>query len=283
MARRRAPFTRPITTFVLLLAGCASYQPHPLASSAVVDAFQARSIDAPGLQRVLKEFVPDAGKPHWDLTALTGVAFYYHSDLDVARARWRVAEAAVVTAGARPNPTLNLSEEFNSDAPQGTPAWSPDINFSIPIETVGKRGHRIAQAQQLAEAARLNLLDIAWTVRSRVRSSLLNLYPTEPLLAQQQALEAERVRLMERRLQLGFAATPDLTLARIALQQATLAHDEARNSSPSAPHREDIHLPCSTPRRHGQVHPHANSCWPGNRQTQLRAGTVAGDVARMAG
>jgi cobalt-zinc-cadmium efflux system outer membrane protein len=209
-----------------MLSGCATYQARPIAPESVFQSFEARTLDNPRLRASLQPAA--TAPPSWDLSSLTGVAFYFHPDLDVARAKWRVAESAIITAGARPNPSLGLSEEFNADAPKGTPAWSPATNLRIPIETAGKRGHRIAQARHMAEAAQLNLIDVAWQVRSRVRSSLLNLYPTEPLLAQQQVLEAERVRMMERRVQVGFAATPDLTQARIAMQQAALARDEAR-------------------------------------------------------
>lgn len=222
-----------LLVFVLVSGsvGCARFQPRPLEPTQTAQAYTARSLDDSNLRRLLQDSLAGEAtrSQHtpWDLFALTAAAFYYHPDMDVARAKWRVAEAAVVTAGARPNPGLNLSEEFNADVSRGKRAWSPGINFSIPIETGGKRGHRIAQTQQLVEAARLHLIDVAWQVRSRVRSSLLNIYPTEPLLARQQALEAERVGLMERRVQVGFSATADLTQARIALQQTTLANDEA--------------------------------------------------------
>ena len=212
------------------LAGCASYQDRPLVPADTAAAFDSRTLHDAGLQQLLSATLPatTAQSPRYDLRKLTAVAYYYHPDLDLARARWQLAQAAAMTAGARPNPGLNLSAEFNADAPDDTSRWARGVSLSIPIETAGKRGHRIEQAQHLAEVARLNLLDTAWQVRSRVRQSLLNTSPSEQLLTAQQALEAERVRLMERRLQLGFAATPDLTQARIALQQATLASQEAR-------------------------------------------------------
>ena len=211
------------------LTGCASYQARPLVPADTAAAFESRTLHDAGLQQLLSAALPamTAQSPRYDLRKLTAVAYYYHPDLDLARARWQVAQAAAITAGARPNPGLNLSAEFNADAPDDTSRWARGVSLSIPIETAGKRGHRIEQARHLAEVARLNLLDTAWLVRSRVRQSLLNTYPSEQLTAAQQSLESERVRLMERRLQLGFAAAPDLTEARIALQQATLARQEA--------------------------------------------------------
>lgn len=212
-----------------LLAGCATYHPAPLDPDKNAAAFEARSLDDPGLQQFLREqsSSPIASPRDWDVHRLSLVALYYHPDLEVARAKWKMAQAAAITAGARPNPGVSASIEYNADAADGTRAWSPGVGLSIPIETAGKRRDRIAQALQQAEAARLNLAEAAWQVRSRVRSALLGVIPTEPLLRQQQALEAERLRLMRRRVELGFAAQPDLSSAQIALQQVMLAADEA--------------------------------------------------------
>lgn len=210
------------------LAGCASYQAKPLVPADTATVFDSRTLRDAGLEQLLSAALPATSdpSPRYDLRRLTAMAYYYHPDLDLARARWQLAQAAAITAGARPNPGLNLSAEFNADAPDDTSRWARGVSLSIPIETAGKRGYRIEQARHQVEVARLNLLDTAWQVRSRVRESLLNTYPSEQLVAAQQSLESERVRLMERRLQLGFAAAPDLTEARIALQRATLARQD---------------------------------------------------------
>ncbi|ODT89988.1 MAG: transporter, partial [Rhodanobacter sp. SCN 67-45] len=145
------------------------------------------------------------------------------------------ARAAAITAGARPNPTISGSAEYNTDAAPGASPWARGLGLSVPIETAGKRRQRIAQAVALTDAARFELVDMAWQVRGRVRAELLGIASTEALLRRQQALEAERVRLMQRRIELGFAAQPDLTSARIALQQITVAVDEAHKQQ--AEHR----------------------------------------------
>ena len=214
---------------MLGLTGCATYQARPIDPAVSISAFEHRSLADPKLRQFLlaNNVAEQSRPPTWNLSALSDVALYYHPDLDVARAKWQTARAAAITAGARPNPGINTSIEYNADAPEGITPWSPGISLSIPIQTAGKRHKRIAQAVQVAEAARLDLVDAAWQVRGRVRSGLLGAIPTEPLLRRVQALQVERVRLMQRRVELGFAAQPDLTLSRIALQQATLAADEA--------------------------------------------------------
>jgi outer membrane protein TolC len=103
----------------------------------------------------------------WDLQTLSLASLYFNPALDLARARLAAAAAAVVTAGARPNPTFSVSP--------GVPyPYLLTLDFAIPIETAGKRGYRIQAARALDEAARLDLADTAWTVRSGVRLALLN-------------------------------------------------------------------------------------------------------------
>jgi outer membrane protein TolC len=98
------------------------------------------------------------------LESLTLAAFYLSSELDVARAQWGTAQAALRTAGQRPNPTLSVSPQY--DATTVTPSpWVGAFNLEIPIETAGKRGHRMAQAQHLSDAAELHIAATAWQVR----------------------------------------------------------------------------------------------------------------------
>lgn len=161
-------------------------------------------------------------------------AFYFHPELDVARAQWAVTEAGRVTAGERPNPTAAVAPGRNTTT--ATP--SPRIvtaALDLTLETAGKRGYRIAQAVQLAEAARLNIASVAWQVRSRVRSGLLDLYgarESEALLRQQQTIHAENLRILEFQYQEGAISAFELTQARLASDSARLAlHDAERRSA----------------------------------------------------
>jgi outer membrane protein TolC len=116
---------------------------------------------------------------------------------------------------------------YNSTTPvkEITP-WIPEIVLDIPIETAGKRGHRISQARHLSEAARLNILSVAWEVRRGMRQAFLDLYAaqeTESLLAKQQAIQMEMVRILELQLAAGEVSPYDITQARIALDNSRLA------------------------------------------------------------
>jgi outer membrane protein TolC len=160
-----------------LLAGCAAWTPRPIEPAKVAAGFRARRLDDPGLRAYLAANLPGAAtraSGTLDLAALTLVAFYFHPDLDVARARVEVAEGGIVTAGGRPNPVVFLGPEYNADSlvTAGTSPWLANVAIAIPIETAGKRGYRIERAEHLTEAARLELADVVWRVRSQVRATL---------------------------------------------------------------------------------------------------------------
>ena len=81
-----------------LLAGCATYHALPIDPTEHAREFSERSLNGAGVaafarQNDAKEWPPK----EWDLDALTLAAFYYHPDLDTARARYAIARAGIVT------------------------------------------------------------------------------------------------------------------------------------------------------------------------------------------
>jgi outer membrane protein TolC len=162
---------------------------------------------------------------------LTLVALFYHPDLDVARAQWAAAEAARITAGERPNPTLSVLMGYDSTSPVSEVSpWIPEAALEIPIETAGKRGYRIAQARHLSDAARLAILSTAWDVRSRLRQAYYDYFAAREsatLLAAQMDIQTENVRILEAQLAIGEAAPADVTQARLALGSSRLAASDA--------------------------------------------------------
>lgn len=211
-----------ILCIITLTVGCASFDPKPLTPSLTASAFETRMLDNPYLKQYLEESLHYKLEPWppkaWDFLTLATVAFYYHPDLDVARAQWEVAKAGVITAGARPNPKIALVPyEANT--------------LAVPIETAGKRGYRITQAQYLSEASRQNLVTVAWQVRNRLRTSLLSLYwtmKTKDILSKQLEAQEGMSRLLEQRLAVGEASRFDLTQAHIARDNTRLSLQEAQ-------------------------------------------------------
>ena len=210
----------------IVLAGCARFEPRPLAPGQTAADLEQRSLANPALRSFLEKNLgrglPVWPPTQWDGQMLTLVAFYFHPSLDVARAQWSVAQAGLRTAAGRPNPVLAAGPGFSQN-PIGTSPWEPFVSLEVPLETAGKRRYRIAQAGQLSEAARLNIADIAWRVVSNLRLGLLDYAAARQragLLQQQVRLQEQIVGLLEQRFRLGAVARTDLTLSRLALTRA---------------------------------------------------------------
>jgi outer membrane protein TolC len=208
-----------------LLTGCATYHSQPISSEKTADAFDARSLGNADLKTFLETNHVAVGI--WNLNALTLVAFYYQPALAEARAQFATMRAAEITAGERPNPTVGFSPTYDTTT---TPPWILGLTWDIPIETAGKRGKRIAQAEHLSEAAKWNFISTAWQVRSHVRAALLNLYvarKNESLLARQESAQSNVVRLLEGQLAVGAISDFEVTQARVALETTQLSRQDA--------------------------------------------------------
>jgi len=228
-ATRRIPSHHLIALALASLApGCVHYQAKPISAAGTRDAFEARTLDAPGLAAYVREQSGAAAWPpaSWDLPSLTAAAFYYSPDLDAARARWGVARAGEVTAGARPNPDASLLLGYNADAAPGVTPWIPEAVLDIPIETAGKRGIRISEARQLSESARLDVLSAAWEVRARLREAFVDLSAAgrmRDLLAEKIEIQEESVRVLQARLDAGDISPNEMANARVDLDSTRLA------------------------------------------------------------
>ncbi|MGH9592604.1 MAG: TolC family protein, partial [Bryobacteraceae bacterium] len=220
------------SAILLLFAGCATYHPQPISPEKTAAAFDARSL-ADGPLRAFFETNhvavpgPDGS---WNLKQLTLVAFYYQPALAEARAQLLAAQAAKITAGQRPNPTVSVTPGYDTQIPGNYSPWLVPLTFDVPIETAGKRGKRIAEAEHLAEAARWNLVGTVWQVRSRIRTDLLNLYSareTAALLARQEMAQSNVVRLLAGQFTAGAVSSYEVAQARAALASTQLAQQDA--------------------------------------------------------
>jgi outer membrane protein TolC len=163
--------------------------------------------------------------------------------LDVTRARVAEAEAAVVTAGARPNPTLSMTPGIPSPYLLG-------LDFTVPIETAGKRGIRVEEAENLLEGARFSFAETTWKTYVAVRTALVNhliaLRQLDLSRVEQQLL-SRRVELLETRLRVGEIPRPEVDSVRIALSntQLVLRAVEGRVSETKAALAAAIGVPLS--------------------------------------
>lgn len=202
------------------------YRSVPLSASQTAASLKSRSLAGPGLRVFIAKLHsapliwPIA---EWGLADLTLAAFYYNPALAIARGHVSEAEAAIVTAGARPNPSIKagLGGETAPESP-----WISGFGFSLPIETAGKRRYRISETERLADVARWDLTSTAWKVRAQVRSALLEYVTAErnvSLLKDEERLGAEQVDLLEQRFAVGMIPRPEVDTARIQHTQTLLA------------------------------------------------------------
>jgi outer membrane protein TolC len=155
----------------------------------------------------------------WGLGTLLLAALYFNPTLESARARVAEAEAAIVTAGARPNPSLSLAPGIPSP-------YLFNLDLSVPVETAGKRGHRIQAARSFGQAARFDFADSAWKVRSGVRVALLNYLLASrslELLRSEELVRDDQVNILEQRFSVGEIPRPEVDLARIEASKTRLA------------------------------------------------------------
>jgi outer membrane protein TolC len=231
-----------------LVAGCVRYEPHPLQPGALETAFRGRSLSDPGLRSfVARNFTnpPFAWPPAaFDLKSLTLAALYFHPDLEAARMRIGTAQAAEITAGARPNPSVGLLPTWVVNSFPGETPWMFGASFDVPIETAGKRRKRIEQARLATVSARTAYDETAWTVRSRLRAALVEYFCAQrslELFKSEAQVELNLTNLLSERLQAGDASQFELAVgetealnANIALRSAESRLADARLGVASA-------------------------------------------------
>ncbi|MBW8863662.1 MAG: TolC family protein [Verrucomicrobia bacterium] len=204
---------------VLALTGCAHFDSRPLAPEKTAAQLGSRRFDDPGLKTFFAQntgHTPETWPlEQWDLNSLTIPAFYFHPALD---------------------PTLAVTPQYNTTTLVPSP-WGPSVSLDLPIETAGKRGKRIAEAEKLSESARLSFVSAAWQIRSGVRVGLLDYGIAErrlPLLQKQLASQREIVRLMQGSFDAGETSRPKLTTAQMALNKIQLDASAAEAKSVEA-------------------------------------------------
>ena len=232
--RHTASAARGFVTLVCAgqLCACAHFQPKPLTPAATVAGFDSRSLAAPGLRAFLaaNHLAIPARDGAWSLKALTLTALYYQPALAEAREKLLAAQAARITAGERPNPSLSVTPGNDAQAPGAVHPWIVPLSLDWPIETAGKRGYRLAEAQHLAAATRWDLVETVWQVRGRVRAALLENYAaqrSESLLAREESTRRDVLHLLQGQFRAGNVPSYEVTQARIALDQATLSRQAA--------------------------------------------------------
>ncbi len=207
----------------LLCAGCVEYHAAPIEPARVEADFARRTLDDPALADwVGGAIVPAPAFPPqtWDFANLCLAAFWFHPDVDVARAEARTARAGVITASTRPNPTFAFRPEYVLNPAAGASRWVADLALELPIETGGKRDLRADRAERVAQSAEVGVYETAWRLRAGVRARLLAHLVARrevELVRAEAEPRREALALLQRRLEVGSVARPEVARAEIEL------------------------------------------------------------------
>jgi outer membrane protein TolC len=215
----------------LMVSGCGfqSYLPKPIEPAKIANKLAQRSVSDADFQTFLaaqeypKNQLPIA---LWGENELSLSALFFHPDLNTARAQWRAAQAAQMTAAQRPEIGINGSADNHSQSANKSP-WTYTLGIDIPIVTAGKREAQIAQAAGLTEAARIEIAQTAWQVHSRVAKSLLEYQYSvaqSAILKNEVTLRTAIADMLVKRMDAGMASSIEVSNARISLQKAEQAY-----------------------------------------------------------
>jgi cobalt-zinc-cadmium efflux system outer membrane protein len=209
-----------------LLGSCVHYRARPLAPSASESSYRQRDFNDAGLIAFVRSVRPDVAAswpPHTlDLATASLVAAYFNPSLAIARAQVSTAEAGIVAAGGRLNPSVSAAGGYET-----SPESPLSIRFelSLPIETARKRSYRILEATKLADVARIGLKEASWRVYAQVRDAWMDhlaaLNAVQALRRESQ-IRVETASLIEKRLSVGEAARPDWDAVRVGVSQTAV-------------------------------------------------------------
>ncbi len=233
----------PLILAGALLSGCIHYEAKPLDAASGLEMLSGRSLLDPGLRTFIEtnthQAITQWPPATWDFQKLTLAALYFNPALAVTRAKLAEAEAARITAGERPNPSLGLSPGYNTTTPsgEGISPWILGINFDLPLETFGKRGLRLSEARHLSDAAKLQLAGAAWEIRSSVRQAMVDLWTARAqvqLSNRKLETASALTRIAESQFAVGDIDRSELMSARLIEQQARLESAQSDGASKKA-------------------------------------------------
>lgn len=239
---------------IMTACGFQTYQAKPISPQQQQTQYLVRTPDSEGFKQFLisqnysETQIPIA---QWGVRELTLCALFFHPDLNLSRAEWRAAMAEQATASQRAEPGVSGEMGNHSKTDGNVSPWTLGVGIDIPIETAGKREARIDRATQLSEAARLQIGQTAWEVRSRLIKSWLDFQyanmQTEPL-EKELVIRKSIVAMLEKRLTAGMASSVEVTNARLAMQKAQQqwSQNAGRIDELRAKLASDAGLPLST-------------------------------------
>ena len=225
--KKTVPVPWVILGALAFLSSCTfqTYSPKPLDPAQAAARLQARDPSAPAFQQYLlsngytQEQLPIR---QWGLPELTLSAFFFHPQLDVARAQWRAMQAAEITAAKRPNPGISGLVERHSEH-DGISPWLFGLSLDIPLQNTDKRQASIDRAAYLSEAARIEIGQAAWQMRRKLSESWISYHEAQQqvkVLQDELELRQQINDMLQNRLDAGMLSSVEMGSATLLLQRA---------------------------------------------------------------
>jgi CRISPR system Cascade subunit CasA len=229
----------PRFTISLLAAGaalvaCSAYNPSPIDPAVVLQQKSDATVDLPAVRSEIARLAPEVewdGRS-WNSLSLLAAALTANPDIANARAAVSTAQAEAKAADQSPGPALSLTTEYAFNAPESSP-WLFGIASDFTIDTGVRRQSRVDIADLSVRIAVFDYMDVAWSVRLRIRRAM-----TELLLTQQEisiandltGIQQRRLLAMEHRVSAGAASYVELQRVRsdLAADQRLLADVNSR-------------------------------------------------------
>lgn len=217
---------------LFVACGFQQYVAKPIDAANIVQKIEAKNPDSEEFHQFLISNGYNADRPpteqwpiqQWDINELSYCALFFHPSLDVARAQWRLAETKQLAAAENPIPSANANFAHSNNANNDISPYALSFSIGIPIETADKRGIRIENARHLSQAAKLEIAQLAWQLRSQVAQSLYEYQFNQQqikLLLTEQAKRQAIVAIYQKRTSLGEASNVELSTAKLQLQTTT--------------------------------------------------------------
>jgi outer membrane protein TolC len=155
-----------------LVAGCASYTARPLEAGDPAVRYNARSLDNPAVVAALDSLGVSTPALLWHDWELATAAWVLRPERVRLVAEIRAAEAARISAGARPRPGFATETEYSFSGSGGESRFGLALSSVFTVELGGKRGARIGQANARVLAVRARAEEEGWYLRWRVREGV---------------------------------------------------------------------------------------------------------------
>lgn len=225
--KKTIPVPWVILGALAFLSSCTfqTYSPKPLDPAETAAQLQARDPSTAAFQQYLlsngytQEQLPIQ---QWGLPELTLSAFFFHPQLEVARAQWRVMQAAELTAAKRPNPGISGLVERHSEH-DGISPWLFGLSLDIPLQNTDKRQASIDRAAHLSKAARIEIGQAAWQMRRQLSESWISYHEAlqqVKILQDELELRQQINDMLQTRLDAGMLSSVELGSAALLLQRA---------------------------------------------------------------